>query len=758
VKIKLISLIPLASLVLFGLREFLFPSAFSVLIFYLLIFNTIFLPGFVLAFLSFRHKSFTLPEWVALSACLGFAVELPPHLLAYIFKIPVESLLILILLLISLPSAIIFIFLIKKNRPDLQPAWKTPEQRKAWYLFWALSAGVVIASFLLLGNIDYSADFYGETAFILRNAIDPKYYHLESHFKGSFIDGAHTYIIPILWETVLAKTSNLPPYETVLYLQPVLSIVEVCVYFFFFNTLFKNKTLTISLCLLFFVQRTLLRGPLGSWQITNPTAHISLLILLPICYAMALRHLAERDRVYFCLTVFLGVSLFLFNTTSCALFFVGLLFFGLTHLIFNKSDLKTHKSLLLIGFSGTLLMLPLLFLRYSHPGMETFQVTYKYHTHRVIETGWSMFYINPLDEVYHNQLGLLALILSPWLLTFRRKRWALFLFAILVIPNLIRFIPPLTTFISHFMTYLFVYKLSGMPQWLPVLGLFLYLLIVKLERQKDNLGGWDVFLRKAAPYIAFAVMASLAGAGIITFIIKSPLLRASLRELFHSLGFRLLWDHKHLLIVILPILSWVVFASVLELAKRYFSRMENGTYFLGLKADSSAALIFASLFALLSFLYAAPAAFVKKYQATGRVVQSIEERLGPPPGMRYLQDNVPAGQIIFSDPYTSWALPAYCNQYVFVVYARRGGSLNKPDHNFNLDERLRFCEDLLESEKILEEKEYRKIIDYGISYLYLSRSRSKTVIFEKFESFPQYFRKVFESEEDTVYEVLLPNK
>jgi hypothetical protein len=753
---KVLAVLPLLGIILIFFREIFFPSSFSVPIFYLLLLETVFLPGFILAFISFRHHNLSIPEWVATSASLGLAAQLPPYLLAYIFKIPLGDFLPYLLALISFPSALICSLIITKAKFSFRIPQKShaPIQRKAWNVLWLLTAVTVIAVFFLLGYQDYSSDFYVELATISRYTLGPHFYNFLPHLEGRYVDGAHTFIITSLFEALLTKASGLRPFETIFYLQPFLNLIAIYALIFFFNSIFKNRNLVIFNLLLSLAYFAIIAGPLNYWLGPCPETVISIHILLPASFAMALRYLEGKGRVYFWWAVLLGSSLFLFSMTGCAFFFFGMMFFGVWQIISNYKDKKTIKSLLFIGLGGALTTLPLILLRLSHPAMNDTFINYKYYTHRIIEMSWGMFYMNPLDTVYHNQPLLIALILSPFLLVFRNDRWAIFLFSTIVIPNFIRYIPPLTTAMSYFMTYLFVHKLGGISYYIPILGLFLYLLVYQMEKRKETKGGWIPLLRQKFSYILGVLLILIITGALIRFIIDSPQFRAGLRAVFVSSDLQAVWDHKHLLFVILPILIWVVIGSLLELKNNFFSTKIKSCFSEGIRSYSPSALVLASLLAMMVFLYAVPAAFLQRYKETGSCVAKIEERLGPRPGMSFLAKKVGSWQTVLSDPYTSWALPAYCPQYVFVVYGRRGGSLHKPGGNFDLDQRLAFCDEILDPDKDLEEDQCQELITSDISFIYLNFEKVSPKLLDKFAARQEYLRLLFESEKDAVIEVI----
>ena len=150
-------------------------------------------------------------------------------------------------------------------------------------------------------------------------------------------------------------------------------------------------------------------------------------------------------------------------------------------------------------------------------------------------------------------------------------------------------------------------------------------------------------------------------------------------------------------------------------------------------------------------IYEIPSSGIFMVRETGHLFQTIEDRLGPPPGMRYLKKNVPGRNIILTEPETGWVLPAYCDHYVFIMYGRRAGTMQRES---NVEEKLAFTHRLLKNGDEVSREQYSKLLNYGISHIYLDRRRSQAEVVEKFSSQPRLFHKIFESPVDVIIEVI----
>ena len=444
---------PLGATALLWLGRLYWPKFSPEATFYFSLLVLVFLPGFALTELIFKREHFLKPEWLALSFAMGLVAVVPISMVAFIRNMPVESLFGWYLLFLSLPASCWFLFTSKRSIPDaglFQTAFvENTIARRTWLILWSLAAVVVSASFLLVGNIHYSADYYGTVAIVEEYLNYPQNYDMSPYLKGEYYDWAHIYMVPLLLLAVLVKVSGVEAYAAVALIQPVLGLVSVSAYFFFYHRLLGNKSLALFITLISLAVKTGLPGgyfPLSQWETTSLSAAFSSEVMLPIAFALVFTHFKYGDRSAIWGAALLGAAMFRFRNTDFALFFLALIFFGLARIIFNPRDWECRRTLIFVGLAGALLALPLAAISFSHPSLAGFSPTDRYYPNWLIPVSQTMFYFNPLDYVYHSQFPLLATVLAPWLLVFRNRRWAVFVFCTLVITPFILLLAPLATF------------------------------------------------------------------------------------------------------------------------------------------------------------------------------------------------------------------------------------------------------------------------------------------------------------------------
>jgi len=748
---QLLPFAPLAATLLLGLRHFLFPG-FSPVTFLLLSFLVIiFLPGLVLAELSFDRRHYTLPEWAAVSFSLGLAALTPPVVAAHILKMPVENLFYYLLFLISFPSAV-FLGIHWSHSLDQSSKWlpgyEDSFHKIVWYVLWALILFVGLRDFSLYQRVEYTGDIYYDWGEITKFLASPHNYGLHPYVKGIYTDAMHLYQIPVLLTAIMIKAGGgLEVYAANAYLNIPSYLLLFSAHYFLLASFFKNRSLV-----LFTLFLSLWSLPLIPWLTVSWTQ-----VLFETALGLIFRRLNSGGRFELPWAVILGSVLFMFRVTTYSIYFSSLTLLAAAILVFNHQDRDTLRTLGKIICFGFILSLPFVYLKLSHPAMNAFRVTSEYHSWRIIKIGWSMFYINPLNYIYHSYFAVLALVISPWLLTFRNKPWALFLFVTLVVPIFIQFVPPIATIVSYFLSYLFVWKILAM-QIFPdlILKVALYLFLVKISGQLIDSKTMPKRSSRIFPLLISGVallFMALVIILLVNYVIGHPEFRSSLREWFISNKLEVIWVHKHLLLVMLPVMLWIVFAVIRELRKRHFSSQADKPIFLGLESSGSKIpLIIAIAYAYGAFFFTSISAFREEYRNFGRFYQSLEERLGPPPGVDYLRKNVLKPAIVLADPETSVSIPSYSVHYAFTTYPRRIGNLFKTKY-FNIEERLEFVRTILQTREMITDTEFRSLKENGISYIYLTRQDTPPEIFRKFDSCINYFTKRFESPSDAIYEV-----
>jgi hypothetical protein len=748
---QLLYLTPFFGTVLVGLRQLFFPSLCPVLFFFLYFFVIIFLPGIALAELTLKRDRYDLAEWTALSFSLGLAALTPPVLAAYILKTPADNLFFCLFFFFSLPSSL---FLLSRRSKSMAQAITRPRayeydfQKTVWCLFWFVVGLAAARDFLFFERIPPTGDIYYDWAEITKYLVSSQNYGLNPHIKGIYTTAMHLYQIPILLVTGLIKFSNgIKPYAANAYLFPLSELIGICASYFFLSSLFRNKSLVIFILFLKLWIPLELSSLVGIWTET----------IFLVALGLVFRRLNFEGRSELIWAVILSAVLFMFRVTIFSHYFILLTLFAGASLLFNFRDRKTLRILLQIIAGGFVLSLPLIYIKFSHPAMGAFQVSDKFNPNRLIRIGWAMFYINPLDYVYHYYHRLIALAISPWLLTYRKKPWALFLFASIVIPPFIQFVPPLATSVSHFLSYLFVWKIVGLQIGADLVlkaGLFLVLIQLSLHSLKIKLpSGW---LSKSLPLLiggVIFVIIVLASRSLVNFVVGNPEFRANLRSRFISSGLELLWIHKHLLLGVLPFLLWIIIAVIWELRSQRFSSKAGHSFFQELESSSGRIpIILALIFAYAAFFYNTDSFAKEKSRCGEPIYRSLEDRLGPLPGMRYLQSSVQKPAVVLADPEESYILPAYCDHYVYAVYARRFGGQMKTE-SLDIQARLDFVDSLLKGKEEISEEQFRFLQKNGISFIYLTRDITPVEAFARFDSCTKYFRKSFESPVDAVYEV-----
>ena len=107
------------------------------------------------------------------------------------------------LLLLSLPASCCFILHGKRPAADRTAAFRKivaaeKAARQSWLVLWTLAVAVVGAAFLFVGNLHYSADYYGVVAITEEYLKFPQNYDKSPYLKGEYFDWAHIHMVPLL--------------------------------------------------------------------------------------------------------------------------------------------------------------------------------------------------------------------------------------------------------------------------------------------------------------------------------------------------------------------------------------------------------------------------------------------------------------------------------------------------------------------------------------------------------------------------------
>ena len=576
----------------------------------------------------------------------------------------------------------------------------------------------------------------------------PASYGWSPHIKGIYTTAVHLYHIPILLLALLVRSSGgLDIYLVYSYLSPLIMVLIFCSTYFLASSLFKNKSVALFLVLISLWPVT----ELGS--LTSYTTEIIYLVAL----TLVIRTISGGSRPEFVLAGILGGILFQWRVTKCSYFLMAVTLLGFAVLVFDRRNRNALWAIAKIVILALLVSVPFIIIKVNHPAWSAFRVSAEYYPFRLIKIPWNMFYINPLDYVYHNYDRVIALILCPWLLVYRKYPWAMFLFSLLVFPAFVQFFPPFATLASWVLDYLFVWKLAGLAFVAHfVLNLALFMVLVRLSGSLQSGRLEHSRLKDLLPLVLAAAglaLFLLAAGSLVNFIIARPDLRAAMREWFNTSGFRAVWEHKHLLLIVLPVQIWITLAIILELKKKFFSEMEGRNFFQSIfTGEGRIPLIIALVFSAGTFIFSTCREARAIERDPDKKFGSIEERLGPLPGIEYIEKLDLDQTTILSQPEASFVIPAYTPHFVYTVYARRFGSLIKQEV-VNFDERLDFVARLLDPDKPVTGELYATLQTDGITLIYLVRELASPGQIEKIEMATKYFTKVFESPLDVVFKV-----
>lgn len=730
----------------------------------------IFIPGDCLYYICFKgKKDFSLLEKIPVIFCLGLGFFCILGLAAYLIQF---TWLVFGNLVLALSLALLVVRIIVEQGNRLNPeinsldntndtdelttfgAHKT--ERRLLIVFVTTIFVITIISFFLGGSLSlkpdskYLAEVSQLPTEIVGHRTSDKFVHwgyIKKLMDSKTISNQwpalnYSYNIWHLLIVLLTKISGASYIWIWSYSILICVPLSVLAVFSLGNGLFNNTRIGLACAFIYLTNSTLFNtyfSDVGLWGwIGSPNPREIGFILMTIIILFYLKYILYEEKVFLWLTVFLGAATLFIHDIDSFFIIISLILYAFLFILFRMQDKNGLKRTVKVLAILSVIVIPLLFMK------SPTKVKLSDSIAANPELNVSLSNDNgEIMGVKAKQLGILPtpiIFISFLLITFlypkmRDDGAVLFLVATTVLPPLIAYNPGIPYLMSKLLA-MFKIKISteiiAMVTGLRTACLFpaVYVCAYVFYRVVNYL---SKRIEKKTLINSLGLCSGLA-VGIIAAHQFSPSYFAPLEKFLSGIAWPFYppWAIFILAIVNLLLLaSEFIFCFPSRLSGRYLHA--NGTLDEG---SNDKRMVFdplgpIAMFCLIALVTTLPAEI--EFFSDHLRVQTLERLAQGHAGYKFLNDNIPQGAVILSDPINGIYLPGYTGHRPVDVNKNNSLSPLSPD--------------------LSSQRRYDLLKEYKVEYLYLDWNMLNLRIKKELDKFPERYQIIYQDKRVSVYKL-----